>query len=213
MIRILLVDDHPVLRHGVRALLSTQADFHVVADADSLEHALESARAARDAGEAAQVALVDLDLGADKPGGLEVVAALRREHPELRVLMLTAYDAAVDVRGAEAAGAVGYLVKDSSPAEIFAAVRAAAAGLRAWSQNAVKHLDGRDEAAAEALTARELEVLQLASEGLSNRELARELMVGEATVKTHLHHAFTKLGAANRQAAVAEALARGLFRL
>ncbi|MDR2256448.1 MAG: response regulator transcription factor [Arthrobacter sp.] len=212
MTRILLVDDHPILRHGVRALLETQRDLTVVAEGGSQSEALTAAREARARGEAPDVALVDLDLGAGEPGGNEVAAALLREHHELRVLILTAFDAAADVRAAETAGAVGYLVKDAAPAEIFGAVRAAAAGLRAFSPEASRHLDARAAAPETALTRRELEVLAHAAQGHSNRELAELMGVGEATVKTHLHHALTKLNAPNRQAAVARALERGLIR-
>lgn len=206
MIRILLVDDHPVLRHGMRALLGTQPDFTVGADAGSLSEALRAA-ATHDF----DVALVDLDLGTAAPSGIDVTRALRQLTPAPQVIVFTAFDSDADVVRAADAGAVGYLVKDSRPDTVFQAIRAAAAGslgdpLTARQQRSGTHPD-------EALTARELEVLELVAAGLSNREVARQLVVSEATVKTHLHHTFVKLRAENRQAAVATAVHRGLVRI
>lgn len=208
MIRILLVDDHPVLRHGVHALLDTQADFEVVAEAGSLDGAVAGAMQHR-----ADVALVDLDLGADAPDGFATTRAILRNRPETRVIVFTAYDSDADVVRALDAGAAGYLVKDSRPADLFRAIRAAASGGPALGEPIAERLRHRDRFAEETLTARELEVLTLAASGLSNRDLAGELMVSEATVKTHLHHVFTKLGVDSRQAAIAAAVKRGLIRL
>lgn len=206
MIRILLLDDHPVLRHGVRALLETQSDFDVVAEAGT---AAEAASAAADV----DIALVDLDLGDDAPDGIAAIRAIRAENPRARVLVFTAYDSDADIVRALDAGAVGYLVKDSQPAELFHAIRRAAEGDGALGGSIGARLLERVDRPEGALTSRELEVLTLAAAGLSNRELARRLHVGEATVKTHLHHAFTKLGADNRQAAIASAVKRGLIRI
>lgn len=208
MVRILLVDDHPVLRHGVRTLLDTQPDFEVVAEAGSLEEV-----EARLAAEPVDVALVDLDLGPEKPGGIEVTAAIRRAHDSVKVIIFTAYDSDADIVRAVEAGATGYLVKDSRPAELFQAIRTAARVSGEMPQNIAERLRRRGDRPLETLTSRELEVLTLAAKGLSNRELARELVVSEATVKTHLHHASTKLGTENRQAAVAAAVKQGLIRI
>ncbi len=208
MIRILLVDDHPVLRHGVRSLLDTQADFEVVAEAGSLEEAVGLVGDGE-----VDVALVDLDLGAGRPNGIDTLWAIRRAQSRTRVLIFTAYDSDADIVRAVEAGAAGYLVKDSRPAELFQAIRIAASGDPAIPAPIAARLADRIQRSDEALTARELEVLALAATGLSNRDLARELVVSEATVKTHLHHAFTKLGADNRQAAVAAAVKRGLIRI
>jgi DNA-binding NarL/FixJ family response regulator len=206
MIRILLLDDHPVLRHGIRAVLDTQDDLEVVAEAGSVA---EASAAASDV----DVALVDLDLGDDVPDGIEAIRAIRKVNPAARVLVFTAYDSDADIVRALDAGAAGYLVKDSRPAELFRAIRQAADGDRALDGAIGARLLERIDRPAEALTARELEVLTLAAEGLSNPDLARALHVSEATVKTHLHHAFAKLGADNRQAAIALAIKRGFIRL
>lgn len=213
-IRILLLDDHPVLRHGVRALLDTQPDFDVVAEAGSASEAVELAGAHE-----FEVALVDLDLGADPvsgadhPDGIEAARGILRARPTARVLVFTAYDSDADIVRAIDAGASGYLVKDSRPAELFRAIRSAASGEEALTSRISERLQERTQHPDDILTARELEVLALAASGLSNRDLAQRLSVSEATVKTHLHHAFTKLGAENRQAAIATAMKRGLIRL
>lgn len=208
MVNILLVDDHPALRHGVRTLLDTQPDFEVVAEAGSLEE-VESLLATQ----SVDIALVDLDLGPEKPGGIEVAETIRRAHNNVRVIIFTAYDSDADVVRAVEAGAVGYLVKDSRPTELFQAIRTAARGSAAMPASIAERLRRRGDQPQETLTSRELEVLTLAAKGLSNRELARALVVSEATVKTHLHHASTKLGTENRQAAVAAAVKQGLIRI
>jgi len=208
MIRILLVDDHPVLRHGTRSLLDTQRDLEVVADAGSMAEAVTAVQQTE-----IDVALVDLDLGAGEPSGFDTTRAIVRARPGIRVVVFTAYDSDADVVQAVDAGAAGYLVKDSKPNELFQAIRSAAAGAGAMAAPIAERLRQRNRFTEEALTARELEVLTLAASGLSNRDLARELLVSEATVKTHLHHAFTKLQAENRQAAIAVAVKRGLIRL
>ncbi|MBP1326875.1 DNA-binding NarL/FixJ family response regulator [Leucobacter exalbidus] len=208
MIRIMLVDDHPILRHGMRALLETQADFEVLAEAGSLAEAEAQANT-----HPIDVALVDLDLGDGVPGGIEVTRALRALPNPARVIVFTAFDSDADVVRAADAGATAYLVKDSRPNDVFHAIRAAATGQGAQAGNITERLGRRTEHPDDALTGRELEVLALVAAGLSNREVASELVVSEATVKTHLHHAFTKLGSDNRQAAVATAVRRGLIRI
>lgn len=159
------------------------------------------------------VALVDLDLGAERPGGIETVRALVRTNEQIRAIVFSAYDSDADVVRAMEAGAAGYLVKDSAPEQLFRAIREAAAGQPALGAAIAERLHERSRFDDETLTTRELEVLTLAATGLSNRDLAKTLLVSEATVKTHLHHAFTKLGASNRQAAIATALGKGLIRL
>lgn len=206
MIRILLLDDHPVLRHGVRSLLETQSDFEVVAEAGSVEEAAATTQVI-------DVALVDIDLGDDVPDGIEGIRAILRTRADTRVLVFTAYDSDADIVRALDAGAVGYLVKDSRPADLFSAIRTAADGGRLLEGPIGARLLERIDRPEDVLTARELEVLRLAASGLSNRDLARELHVSEATVKTHLHHAFIKLSADNRQAAIAVAVKRGTIRL
>ncbi len=208
MIRIMLVDDHPLLRHGVRSVLETQPDFDVVAEAGGLDEAEHLAIAQQ-----IDVALVDLDLGANLPNGVEVTRGIRQANPHAQVLIFTAFDSDADIIRAMDAGATGYLVKDSQSAELFRAIRAAASGDQTLDVRIGARLQERSENPDNTLTARELDVLMLAATGLSNRDLARELFVSQATVKTHLHHAFTKLGVDNRQAAIAAAVKRGLIRL
>lgn len=207
MIRILLLDDHPVLRHGTRALLETQFDFEVVAESGD---AREAARLASE--HEADVALVDIDLRAELDGAAATRLILQAR-PATRVIAFTAFDSDADIVRMTEAGATGYLLKDTHPNALYGAIRKAAAGTHAIADPIAARLDDRQRQAAESLTPRELAVLELAASGLSNRELARALQVSEATVKTHLHHAFTKLQVDNRQAAVALAIKRGLVRL
>ncbi|HKT56633.1 MAG TPA: response regulator transcription factor [Microbacterium sp.] len=208
MIRILLVDDHPVLRHGIVALLGTQPDLEVVAEAGAADDAASMAEAYQP-----DVALVDLDLGAEQPTGFDATRGILRASPKTKTLIFTAYDSDADIVRAIDAGAVGYLVKDSRPADLFSAIRSAASGDSALGGLIGARLMDRLNSPDDTLTARELEVLTLAASGLSNRDLAGRLLVSEATVKTHLHHAYLKLGADNRQTAVATAVKRGLIRL
>lgn len=208
MIRILLLDDHPVLRHGTRVLLETQTDFVVAAETGDPEEAVATVGRER-----IDVALVDLDLGPDRSDGPASTRLLLRASPETRVVAFTAFDSDADIVRMVEAGAVGYLLKDSRPAALFGAIRSAATGSAAIAGPIAARLLDRMQRPDDALTSRELEVLELAASGLSNRDLARALVVSEATVKTHLHHAFIKLGADNRQTAVATAIKRGLIRL
>lgn len=207
MIRILLVDDHPVLRHGIRALLDTQPDLEVVAETGDAEEAAALALAQH-----VEVALVDLDLGQGRADGVAATTAIIAARPTARVIAFTAFDSDSDIVRMVEAGAIGYLLKDSRPQALYRAIRAASAGAPAIADPIAERLHGRQQHPDETLTARELTVLELAASGLSNKDLARELHISEATVKTHLHHAFTKLGADNRQSAIAIALKQGLVR-
>lgn len=207
MIRLLLLDDHPVLRHGIKSLLATQPDLSVVAETGSPTEAQELART-----EQIDVALVDIDLGQEQDGA-DTCRLILEASPETRVIAFTAFDSDADVVRMIDAGAVGYMLKDSAPQSLYAAIRSAHAGVRAIAAPIATRLDAHSKNTLGALTARELEVLQLAASGLSNRDLARELYVSEATVKTHLHNAFTKLQADNRQAAIATAIRQGIVRL
>ena len=189
-------------------LLETQADFAVVAETGSPDEAVQLAQSER-----VDVALVDLELGHDQHDGATVTRMILRAHPTTRVVAFTAFDADSDIVRMMDAGAVGYVVKDSRPAALFDAVRRAATGVAAMSAPIAQRLAARTTSPDATLTRRELEVIELAAAGLTNRELAQALRVSEATVKTHLHHAFTKLGVENRQAAIAAALKRGIVRL
>ena len=202
MITVLLVDDHLVVRSGLRALLSTQPDVEVVAEASSGE---DGVAAALDHGP--DVVLMDLSMG---PGidGIEAIRRIRAARPTQAVLVFTTYDSDADIVRAVGAGAMGYLLKDAAPDEIFAAVRGASRGQSHMSAPVASRLFQQMRNPDEALTSREAELLTLLTEGLSNKELGRKLFISEATVKSHLAHIYAKLGVDSRAAAIAKALRR-----
>jgi DNA-binding NarL/FixJ family response regulator len=206
MIRIMLVDDHPVVRAGVRALLDGQHDMDVVGEAATAGEALELAR-----GAAPQVALMDLSLG-DGPGGAAATRSLRELPDPPEVLILTTYDTEADILEAIDAGAAGYLLKDAPPDELFRAVRATARGETVLAPAVAARLMRRASSADPLLSAREIDIVRLLAKGLGNREMARELLISEATVKSHLTHIYTKLGVDTRAAAVAVAIERRILR-
>ncbi|MET7755284.1 response regulator transcription factor [Streptomyces sp. NPDC005389] len=205
-IRLLLADDHPVVRAGLRAVLDTEPDFAVVAEAATAERAVELAAAG-----GADVVLMDLQFGSGMHGS-EATAAITAVPGGPKVLVLTTYDTDADILAAVEAGASGYLLKDAPPEELAAAVRTAAAGQSALAPAVAHRLMDRMRTPAEALTKRELEVLQLVGEGLSNQQISKVLFLSQATVKSHLVHVFAKLGVESRTAAVATATARRLIR-
>ncbi|MCD2463527.1 MULTISPECIES: response regulator [unclassified Streptomyces] len=205
-IRLLLADDHPVVRAGLRAVLDTEPDFAVVAEAATAERAVELAAAG-----GVDVVLMDLQFGSGMHGS-EATAAITAVSGGPRVLVLTTYDTDADILAAVEAGASGYLLKDAPPEELAAAVRTAAAGQSALAPAVAHRLMDRMRTPAEALTKRELEVLQLVGEGLSNQQISKVLFLSQATVKSHLVHVFAKLGVDSRTAAVAAATARRLIR-
>ncbi|MFF9012450.1 response regulator [Streptomyces sp. NPDC014870] len=209
-IRLLLADDHPVVRAGLRAVLDTEPDFAVVGEAATAERAVELAVELSGAG-GVDVVLMDLQFG---PGmhGSEATAAITARPGGPRVLVLTTYDTDADILAAVEAGASGYLLKDAPPEELAAAVRTAAAGQSALAPAVAHRLMDRMRTPAEALTKRELEVLQLVGEGLSNQQISKALFLSQATVKSHLVHIFAKLGVDSRTAAVATATTRRLIR-
>ncbi|MEU7033030.1 MULTISPECIES: response regulator transcription factor [unclassified Streptomyces] len=209
-IRLLLADDHPVVRAGLRAVLDTEPDFTVVGEAATAERAVELATELA-AADGVDVVLMDLQFG---PGmhGSEATAAITAHTGGPRVLVLTTYDTDADILAAVEAGASGYLLKDAPPEELAAAVRTAAAGQSALAPAVAHRLMDRMRTPAEALTKRELEVLQLVGEGLSNQQISKALFLSQATVKSHLVHVFAKLGVDSRTAAVATATARRLIR-
>lgn len=205
MIRVLLADDHPVVRTGIRALLDAEPDLLVAEEAGTAAEAVELAVNG-------DVDLVLMDL--QFPGELQGAEATRRIRASVgapRVLVLTNYDTDADILGAIEAGASGYLLKDAPPDELIAAVRAAAAGETALAPAVSSRLlAARD--ADHRLTAREAEVLTLVAGGRSNRDIGRTLFLSEATVKSHLVHIFAKLGVGSRTAAVARARELGQIR-
>lgn len=209
-VRVLLVDDHPVVRSGLRAVLEATGRVEVVGEAGSGEQSL-----ALLPGTAPDVVLMDLNLG----DGMDGVSATTRILAEVApggtrpaVLILTTYDHDADIVRAVEAGASGYLLKDASPEAIADAVAAASRGETVLASGLAQRLVSRMRAPAEpTLTPRELEVLRLVEQGAGNRAIAREIFVSEATVKTHLVHAYEKLGVDNRTAAVTVARERGLL--
>ena len=204
-IRLMLVDDHPVVRDGLHGVFAADEDFEVVAEAGDGQEAL--ARAAR-----VEVDVVLLDLRMPRMGGVETIRALATQAPAVRVLVLTTFDTDRDVLPAIEAGATGYLLKDASAAELKAAVRAAYAGQPVLAPSVAGRLIGQVRRGPDsALSPREVEVLRLVAAGTTNRETARRLLISEATVKTHLLHLYEKLGVNDRAAAVSEAYQRGLL--
>lgn len=204
MIEVMIVDDHPVVRAGLRALIGAQADLTVVAEAGDLKSAVDQVKVYRP-----QVVLMDLMLGSG-PGGAETTAHLRALPDPPEVLVLTTFDTEADIVAALDAGARGYLLKDAPPDQLWAAVRATAAGQTTLSASVQATLVHRQMAGGPTVTDREVEVLGLLARGLGNRQLAKELHVSEATVKSHLAHIYAKLGVSTRAGAVAEAMRRRL---
>jgi DNA-binding NarL/FixJ family response regulator len=208
MIRVLIVDDHPALREGLRAILATQPDIAVVGEAATGQEALAQATALRP-----DVVLMDLEM----PGldGVEATRRIRERLPGTRVVVFTAFDGDERVMSAVEAGAQGYLLKGATRAEIFHAVRTAYQGgtplQPAVATTLLRRLvkqQRKGEAA--ALSPREREVLHLLADGLTNKAIARRLAVSERTVKFHVGSIFAKLGVPNRAAAVRVALERRL---
>ncbi|MER6650031.1 response regulator [[Kitasatospora] papulosa] len=208
VITLLVVDDHPVVRDGLRGMFASAPGFEVLGEAADGVTAVElTARLDPD--------VVLMDLRMPGGGGVAAIAELTRLGARSRVLVLTTYDTESDTLPAIEAGATGYLLKDAPREELLTAVRAAADGRTVLSPAVASRLVSRvrtpDAPAREPLSAREREVLRLVARGTSNREIAAELFISEATVKTHLTHVFAKLGAKDRAAAVATAYERGIL--
>ncbi|WP_295119756.1 response regulator transcription factor [uncultured Leifsonia sp.] len=206
MIRILIADDHPVVRAGIRALLDGEPDLEVVGEAAGADEAVALASAS-----GPDLVLMDLQF-ADGPRGVEATRRIRALPSAPHVLVLTNYDTDTDILSAIEAGASGYLLKDAPPDELVAAVRAAAAGESALAPVIASRLMERMRSPQVTLSVRELEVLELVAEGASNAEIGARLHIADATVKSHLVHIFTKLGVASRTAAVNAARSQGMLR-
>jgi DNA-binding NarL/FixJ family response regulator len=204
-IRLLIVDDHPVVRDGLRGMFTGTSEVDVVGEAADGAEAVTLAEALRP-----DVILMDLRMpGVD---GVTAIGRLSERGLDTRVLVLTTYDTEADVVPAIEAGATGYLLKDAPRDELFRAVRAAARGESVLAPSVAAKLIGQVRAPArESLSQRELEVLGLIARGSTNREAAAHLFISEATVKTHLLHIYGKLGVRDRASAVAAAYERGLL--
>ena len=205
MTRVLVVDDHPVVRGGLVGWLAAQEDLDVVGEAaDGLEALAQVAAVSPD--------VVLMDLRMPRMDGVTATERLAATHPGVRVLVLTTYDTDADIVRAVAAGATGYLLKDAPLPQLADAVRAAARGETVLAPPVAARLVSRMRApVVEEPTARELEVLAGVARGLTNAEIGRELFIGEATVKTHLLRVFAKLGVDDRTRAVMVAVERGLL--
>ncbi|WIE71401.1 response regulator transcription factor [Curtobacterium sp. MCJR17_020] len=206
MIRILIADDHPVVRAGLRALLDGTDGIVVAGEASTPDEAVDLA-----ARLSPELVLMDLQFGQDLTGA-DATRRIRALDAAPYVLVLTNYDSDGDILGAVEAGASGYLLKDAPPHDLVAAVRAAASGQSALAPTIAGRLMARMRAPSVSLSARELEVLRLVAEGASNGAVAARLHISDATVKSHLVHVFSKLGVSSRTAAVSEARALGMLR-
>jgi DNA-binding NarL/FixJ family response regulator len=201
----MLVDDHPVVREGLRGMLEAEPDLTVVAEAGSGEEAVAQARVTE-----TDVILMDLRMrDLDGVGATERILA---DDPRTRVVVLTTYETDADILRAVEAGASGYLLKDASRADLANAVRAAARGETVLAPSVAGRLVNQvRRPVTQSLSAREVEVLALVAKGLTNADIGRALHISEATVKTHLLRAFGKLGVSDRTAAVTTAMALGLL--
>jgi len=207
MIKIIIADDHPVVRSGLRALLSSQSDFEIAGEANNGE-------------EAAQLAislipdLILMDLQMPILDGIGATKRIRDKLPKANILVLTTYEADADILLALEAGAMGYLLKDTPPEQLFQAVRNAASGEMALAPRVAQKLTQRlTNSSKNTLSSREIEVLELASQGHANKVIARKLFITEATVKSHFVHIFSKLGVVDRTAAVTEAVKKKIIKL
>jgi len=203
-IRILLADDHAIVRNGVAQILNEQPDVQVVAEAGDGESAVALYRQERP-----DVALLDLRM--PKLEGIQVVEQIRREFPEAVLVVLTTFDTDEDIDRALHAGAKGYLLKDVAPSDLVACVRTVHEGGTWVSSTVASKLVARMTRV--QITPQEMRVLRQVAEGKSNREVGETLFISEATVKIHLSHLFEKLGASSRTDAVAKAVERGLIRM
>jgi DNA-binding NarL/FixJ family response regulator len=204
-IGLVIVDDHPVVRDGLRGMFTGDPDFTVLGEAGNGVEALAVAAAVHP-----DVILMDLRM--PELNGVGAITALRERGVPARILVLTTYDTDSDVLPAIRAGATGYLLKDTPRDELLRAVRAAARGESVLAPSVATRLMGQLRSPAkEPLSQRELEVVGLVAGGRTNREAARELFISEATVKTHLLHIYAKLGVRDRAAAVAAAFEQGLL--
>ena len=208
MIRLVIADDHPIVRAGLVALFGLEDDFEVVAEAGTPGEAVELAERTDP-----DVVLMDLQFGSTQTvSGADATRRIRDLEAPPYVLVLTNYDSDSDILTAVEAGASGYLLKDAPPHELIAAVRAAAAGESALAPVIASRLLHRMRAPQASLSSREIQVLELVAAGHANTEIARDLFISETTVKSHLSHIFSKLDVTSRTAAVSTARRQGILR-
>ena len=203
-IRVLSVDDHPLLNEGIAALINNQPDMRLVGQASSGSEAIQKYREHRP-----DVTLMDLRL--PDMNGIDTLIAIRGEFPEARLIMLTTFEGDVDIQRALEAGARGYVLKSMPPQELVGVIRQVHAGKKRIPSEVAARL--ADHLGEEDLTGREIEVLRKVAQGNRNRDIAEQLFIAEDTVKVHLKHIMDKLGARDRTQAVAIALRRGIIQL
>jgi DNA-binding NarL/FixJ family response regulator len=204
VIRILTVDDHPLLREGIAALLKVEADMNVVAEAANGAEAIEKFRLHRP-----DVTLMDVEM--PSLNGIDAIAEIRSEFPDARIIVLTTYAGDAKIVRALKAGARAYILKRHVHKELLEAIRAVYAGQKRIPPEIAAEL--ADHAADDELTVRELDVLRLVALGNGNKQIADQLFIGEATVRTHVGNILSKLGANDRTHAVTIALGRGIIEL
>ena len=206
-IKILMADDHPVVRAGIRGMLETQPEFQVIAEAENGREAFEQIGKLKP-----DVVLMDLRM--PEMDGVEAIGKIKEKYPNINILVLTTYDTDADIVRAVEAGATGYLLKDAPREELFRAVRATAKGETVLAPVVAARLMGKvRDHGEQALSAREIDVLMLVARGASNQDVAEKLYVSTATVKSHLIQIYQKLGVSDRTAAVTTAIERGIIRL
>ncbi len=203
-IRVFSVDDHPLLREGIAAVINNQEDMVMVAQASTGREAIQLFRDHRP-----DVTLMDLRM--PDISGIDALSAIRTEFPDARVVMLTTFEGDVEIQRALAAGARGYVLKNMPPKDLVEVVRQVHAGKKRIPSEIAARL--ADHIADETLTAREIDVLQHVAGGNRNRDIAERLFISEETVKVHVKHIMEKLGASDRTAAVSIAVRRGIIQL
>jgi DNA-binding NarL/FixJ family response regulator len=203
-IRVLSVDDHPLLREGIAALVNSQADMELVAEASNGAEAVQIFRQQQP-----DVTLLDLRL--PDMSGIDILIAIRSQFPDARVIMLTTFEGDVEIQRALQAGARGYLLKNMPPSELLDVIRQVHAGKKRIPPEIASQLI--EHMSDELLTEREIEVLREVADGNRNREIAERLFISEETVKVHIKHIMEKLGASDRTQAVAIGLRRGIIQL
>ena len=206
-IRIIISDDHPVVRAGLRGMISGEPGFDVIGEAENGKEAIALTGELKP-----DVVLMDLRM--PEMDGVTAIGHIKADYPDVQILVLTTYESDADILRAIETGATGYLLKDTPREELFEAIRLVAQGKSPLDPGVatrlMQRMRGADE---EGLSSREIEVLELVAHGTSNKEIAKRLWVSETTVKSHMLHIFDKLGVADRTAAVTAALKRGIIRL